>query len=116
MAVLPLNSFKTIPSVIGTNVGRIYTCPVGVTAIILLAQVSNISSTTSYVSFSHVRLATETFLIKAAAVPGNDSLACLTGRLVLQSGDSIQVVQTDTSNLNPGSLQILVSLVESANS
>ena len=116
MAVLPLNSFKTIPSNIGTNSARIYTCPVGVTSIVLLAQVSNISSMASYVSFSHVRLATETFLIKGAAVPGNDSLACLTGRLVLQSGDSIQVVQLDPSNLNPNSLQIVVSLVESANS
>jgi hypothetical protein len=119
MAVLPLNTFKTIPAPVTEKVANLYTCPIGVTAIVLLAQVSNISSTISYVTFNHFRLGTATSLAKSIPIPGNDALAVLTGRLVLQSGDSIQVNQEkapgETSVTNPNSLQIVVSLVESAN-
>ena len=56
MAQLPLNTFKTKTAILGSNTGTIvYTAPIGVTSIILMAQISNIDTATHYVSFSHYR-------------------------------------------------------------
>lgn len=114
MATLPLNTFRTITNQnIGSENQNIYTCPVGVTAIVLMAQISNIDPlNVGTVSFAHVRQNIYTYLVKNASVPTEDALNPLSGRLVLQSGDSV-VVQ---SSNNSGTLQILISLVESANS
>jgi hypothetical protein len=111
MATLPLNTFKTITNqnISGAN-QNIYTCPVGVTAIILMAQISNIDpNIVGQASFAHVRQNIYTYLVKDASIPTQDALNPLSGRLVLQSGDSI-VISSST-----GTLQILISLVESAN-
>lgn len=109
MAILPLNTFKTIAIPVPIIESGIYTCPSGYTAIILLAQVSNIGTATSGISFSHVRLNNSTYLVKNAQVPIQDALTVLTGRLVLQDGDSIRVQASDSN------LQLIVSIVESAN-
>jgi hypothetical protein len=116
MAVLPLNTFKTIarpiPTVDTAPLGvEIYSCPAGVTAIVLLAQISNVGTQTGKASFSHMRLNNETFLVKNAAIPINDALSVLTGRLVAQESDRIRVTAASGSNL-----QIVLSIVESANS
>ena len=110
MAVLPLNTFKTIAKPVPTTKAGIYTCPTGYTAIILLAQVSNVGTQTSNMSFIHVRLNNETFLVKNAPIPIEDALSVLTGRLVLQDGDSIRIQGSPDIQL-----QIVLSIVESAN-
>ena len=114
MAVLPLNTFRTItrdllPQGIPTPV-RIYTCPIGVTAIILLAQISNVGTDTGQVTFNHLRLTTSTSLVKEALIPTNDALSVLSGRLVLEESDSIEIIGDPSQRL-----QVVISLVESAN-
>ena len=115
MAVLPLNTFKTITrtiTAISPSFEEIYTCPTGVTAIVLLAQVSNVGPTTVSISFAHVKDITETFLVKNAKIPKEDALSVLTGRLVLEEGHRVRVF-TDAGSA--GFLQIVLSIVESAN-
>ena len=58
MAQLPLNTFKTKTSMLGTTPGipsTVYTAPIGVTSIILMAQVSNLDTSTHSMSFIHHR-------------------------------------------------------------
>jgi S-adenosylhomocysteine hydrolase len=110
MAVLPLNTFRTITKELTATAQEIYVCPTGVTGIVLLAQVANVSEGTAFVTFSHMRQRTETELVKNSPIPTQDARAVLTGRLVLEEGDRIRVL-SDTN----GALKITLSLVESAN-
>lgn len=111
MAVLPLNTFRTITRSLTTTVQTLYTCPTGVTGIVLMAQVSNVSaSLTGKVTFTHVRQRTETELVKNCPVPIEDARTVLTGRLVLEEGDRITVIADSASTL-----KIIMSVVESAN-
>jgi hypothetical protein len=110
MAVLPLNTFRTITRELTTSVQTLYTCPTGVTGIVLMAQVSNVGNITAGVTFSHVRQRTTTELLKNVAIPIEDARSMLTGRLVLEEGDRISVQAT--ANLV---LKITMSVVESAN-
>lgn len=110
MAVLPLNTFRTITREILQAPQEIYVCPTGVTAIVLLAQISNVSVDDASVTVSHMRQRTATELVKDFEIPPQDSATVLTGRLVLEEGDRLRV----QSNLN-NALKILLSLVESAN-
>ena len=114
MAVLPLNTFRTIaidlPAESDRPRLRIYTCPIGVTAIILLAQISNIGTATGMVTFNHLRITTAISLVKDASIPVNDALSVLSGRLVLEENDSIEIIGDADQDL-----QLVMSLVESAN-
>jgi hypothetical protein len=76
-----------------------------------MAQIANTGSGTATVTFAHQHLTTISPLIKNALIPTNDALAVLTGRLVVESGDAILVTGDSTQ-----SLQLVMSLVESANS
>ena len=110
MAVLPLNTFRTITRQLTNTVQTLYTCPTGVTGIILMAQVSNVGSGTGKVTFTHVRQRVDTELVKNCPVPIEDARSVLTGRLVLEEGDRITVI-ADVA----GILKIVMSVVESAN-
>jgi hypothetical protein len=112
MAVIPLNTFRTLTrNLTTTNEIVLYTCPAGVTAIILLAQATNVDpSNTGRITFFHVRQTTKTELVKNCPVPIEDARTMLTGRLVLEEGDRINVL-ADTAN----TLKITLSVVESAN-
>lgn len=115
MAVLPLNTFKTITrtiTAVSPAFEEIYTCPTGVTAIVLLAQVSNVGPNTVAISFAHVKDITVTYLVKNARIPKEDALSVLTGRLVLEEGHRVRVF---TDSASAGNLQIVLSIVESAN-
>lgn len=128
MATLALNTFKTITANVTNSPQDIYTCPIGFTGIILLAQIScTDSQNDGIVSFAHVRKNVVTYLVLNGDVPLNDSLSALSGRLVLQGneGDRIRVVGgTISPNTMPpiltgqndsGTMQIVLSVVESAN-
>lgn len=111
MAVIPLNTFRTITrNLINDSKTVLYTCPAGVTCIVLLAQVSNVATSTGKITFLHVRQTTETELVKNCPVPIEDARSVLTGRLVLEEGDRISV-KADAGN----KLKIVLSVVESAN-
>lgn len=128
MALIPLNTFKTKTAVIGTSTGTaatVYTAPVGTTAIILMAQISNVTTSSSSVSFIHHRnrrvLAdaqgngaqapnVDSFLVKEFEIPPNDAGSVLSGKLIIEELDSIRAISS-----NANSLQLVLSILESAN-
>ena len=127
MAQLPLNKFLTKTAVLTTNTtATVYTAPIGVTSIVLMAQVSNLTTTTQTVSFIHHRnrpvLAdaqgngyqppnTDSYLVKDFGIPENDAGTPLTGKLIIESLDNIRAYAS-----NPGSMQLVLSILETANS
>jgi hypothetical protein len=135
MAQLPLNTFKTKTSILtssttytnysGIGTSTVYTAPIGVTAIVLMAQVANLTTVTQLVNFLHHRnrpvLAdaqgngyqapnTDSALVKDFAIPSGDAGTPLTGKLIVESLDSIRAYGGD------GGLQLVLSILETANS
>jgi hypothetical protein len=111
MAVAPLNKFITIAVPVAPGEQTVYTTPVGVSAIVLYAQVSNVAGITTYptVTFTHRRKSTASRtagntrnnrIIKSATVFPNDSLIIIDGRLVLERtaliSDSIVISGTQS--------------------
>jgi len=114
MAAVALNTFKTIRKSITTSTVEIYTCPVGVSAIVLLAQVTNITSdTTSQVTAIHSRPSespTGYKFANDAYVAPNDSINLVPdGRLILETNDAIKVQASANDQLN-----IVLSILETA--
>jgi len=108
----PLNVFKTITYSITTSNQVVYTAPVGFTSIILMAQVANITSTEETVTFSHFNASTtvENELVKDFLIPGKDAGSLLTGKLVLETGNSVKASAGTGS-----SLKLTLSVLESLN-
>lgn len=100
---LALNVYKTITSIASTNTVGIYTAPVGYAGVVLLAQVANIGSQTYTVTVSHQRsvagTAVTTEIVKDYAVPANDSVSVLDGKLILESNDVLTLSANNGSNL-----------------
>ena len=107
---LPLNVYQTITQVVGVSTVGIYTAPVGYSGIILLAQAANIGSDTQTVSFSHKRSFVTTEIVKDLPIPAKDSTNLLFGKLILESGDSIQISSDSASNV-----KFIASILETLN-
>jgi hypothetical protein len=126
MALIPLNTFKTKTAVLSDNTtATVYTSPVGVTAIILMAQISNITTTTQYVNVSHFRRRTvlrdaqgfgfqpgntTSPLVKNFPIPENDAASVLTGKLIVEELDEVRAYALTT-----GTCQLVLSILETAN-
>lgn len=108
---LPTNIFVTKVGVLNQNNSIIYTAPTGYVGVVLLAQVANIGSATETINFYHRRTVSGTTitteLLFGYPISGNDTLSLLTGKLALQSGDSILISGSNSSNL-----KYVVSLLE----
>lgn len=110
MAVAPLNKFLTIAVPVAPGEQTVYTTPVGVSAILLYAQVSNVGvNTYPTVTCIHRRksVASKTAgntrnnrLVKDIEVPPNDAVVIIDGRLVLERtaviSDSIVIEGTQS--------------------
>ncbi len=108
---LPLNAFKTTTFDVTTVDSIVYTTPPGITSVVLLAQVSNIDPlNTIEVSANYLRGSNLTSIIKNTSVPINDAVSLLSGKLILQAGDSFTI--KGNSN-NTG--QLILSYLETAN-
>lgn len=136
MALIPLNSFKTKTTVltssstyqspsVGGGTSTVYTAPIGVTSIVLMAQCSNLSTGTQYVNFIHHRnrpiLADaqgngaqpanrDSFLVKNFPIPDADAATVLSGKLVIESLDSLRAFASSS-----GTVQLVLSILETAN-
>jgi hypothetical protein len=111
MAAIPLNTFKTVTLNLTTTPQVVYTCPVSVTTVVLLAQVSNINATSSITaSANFLRDSNTTSIIKNTIIPIDDAGTLLTGKLILQTGDSLSA---SCSTNNSG--QLILSYLETAN-
>jgi hypothetical protein len=127
MALLPLNVFKTKTTVLTTATNaRIYTAPVGVTAIVLMANAANVDLTnTRLVTLAHYRnlpiladtqgnggqagnVITEQVL--KFAIPSNDAGSLLSGKMIIESLDSI-IAYSDAD----GAIKVTLSILETAN-
>ena len=110
MAQLALNKFQTETLVLTTSEQTLYTAPTGYTAIVLYAHVTNVGTATATVTLKHVRSSTETEIKKNGIVPVSDALVPMTGKLVLETSDSLKVSGSDNSTL-----KIIISILETAN-
>jgi hypothetical protein len=127
MAQLPLNKFLTKTAVLTTNTtATVYTSPIGVTSIVLMAQVSNLTTATHYVNFEHFRYKTilpdaqgfggqpgntPSTLVKNYAIPAADAGSPIFGKLIVEELDSIRAYADTT-----GTLQLVMSILQTANS
>ena len=111
---LPLNVYQTITHVVGVNTVGIYTAPVGYSGVVLLAQAANIGSDTHTVSLSHKRssagIAVTTEIIKDLPIPANDSANLLFGKLILETGDALQIRADNGTNV-----KFIASILETLN-
>lgn len=130
MALIPLNTFKTKTKFLSTGTlttatSDVYVAPVGVTAIILMAQIANVSTSTQTITVAHYRNKkvlkdaqgfgeqlgnTPSILIKDFAIPENDAASVLTGKLIIEELDSIRAYASST-----GTCQLVLSILETAN-
>jgi len=130
MALVPLNTFRTITAVLSTSTSqRVYTAPIGVTSIILMAQVANIDENNQhFCTFQHYRnfrvlpnaqgnnaqapnVATE--LVYDFGIPPADAGSIISGKLIVESQDSIVAYSNDDTQ---GNLKLVLSVLETANS
>jgi hypothetical protein len=126
MALIPLNKFTTKTTLLGDDTtSTVYVAPIGVTSIILMAQIANISTQTQYLHFIHHRNRpvlrdaqgngyqapdTDSYLVKDFAIPPGDAGSALSGKLIVESLDSIRAYTTNT-----GTCQLVLSILETAN-
>lgn len=106
----PLNVFKTVTANLTTTTSSVYSPPYGYTTVVLMASVANTSGAVVTVSSQHVRSGIPTAVISGASVPVNDSLNILSGKLVLETGDTLNM--TVSAN---NSAQLLLSILETLN-
>ncbi len=112
MAGLPLNNFKTITSDVTTSSTSVYEAPLGFKSVFLLAQITNTSGTTPYeVTFKFGRGAVTTDVVSDFTIPANDTLNLLTGKLVLETGDFIEVSGSDATG---NDLKFIASILETS--
>ena len=126
MAQLPLNKFLTKTATLGTGTSTsVYTAPIGVTAIVLMAQVANLTTETHTVSFIHHRYKTilpdaqgfggqpgntDSMLVNQYAIPANDAGTPLSGKLIIEELDSVRAYADST-----GTMQLVMSILQTAN-
>jgi len=127
MALLPLNTFKTKTAILTTSSSsKVYTAPVGVTSIVLMANAANVDPlNTRLVTFAHHRNLpvlpdtqgnggqtgdTTTEQVSGFPIPPHDSAGLLSGKLIIESLDSIYAY----SDAN-GSIKLTLSILETAN-
>lgn len=84
-----LNTFKSYAANITTVASNIYTCPANTTAIVLLAQATNVNASNDGNITFYSSINGNTELVKDFTVPTGDSVALLLGKLVVEAGNSI---------------------------
>ena len=111
MAAIPLNRFKTVTHTLTTNSVGIYTCPAGVSSLVIYGNVANVGSSSSVTSFSvyHSRDSVDTPIIELGRVPHQDAMSFIDGRLVLETGDILKI-KGDSLNTQ----KCIVSVLENA--
>ena len=105
-----LNTFRTVTANVTNSIANVYTCPSGYSAVVLLAQVSNITNGTILVSGNIYQIGgNNVSLVQGASLPANDAINLVGGRLILQTGDSFAV----GANVNAAS-QLTLSVLETS--
>lgn len=122
------------PGSVGNDSFFVYRAPLGVTSVLLYAQVSSTASVTRTVSVWHYRPdqtknVTQypiafTAIVNQLHVPPNDASVVIGGKLVLETGDELYISSSDTDMVSPvyaeaaksiTDLKLTLSILESAN-
>lgn len=109
MAALALNTYKTVRVEVTTGITTAYTVPNGVSAIHLFSAVANTSAGIVTCTIYHNRNGNSFELIKNAKIPTTDVLNPISGSLVLEVGDKIEVEGSSNSTM-----KFTMSILESA--
>lgn len=109
-SLVPLNTFKTLTANVTTSAQAVYTTPAGVSTVVLLAQFANLSGNTGNVTMYHTRSGVDIEIAKQFDIPTKDAGTLLSGRLILESSDSIKV-QAGSNNV----FKFVFSYLETAN-
>jgi hypothetical protein len=103
-----LNIFKTVTANVTTTPTSVYSTPLGYSSVVLMAQISNIDvANTIQVTGGLVRSGNTTAFVQNASIPTTDAISLITGRLIMNYGDSFQV-----SASADDSAQLTLSLLE----
>lgn len=105
-----VNVFRTYTETVGLTTSVFYTAPSGYTGVVLLAQTTNKGTSTHTMSFGYRRSGNDTEIIKDLAIPTSDTANLLSGKLVVESGDSLTIVGSNASDL-----KFLASILETSN-
>jgi hypothetical protein len=105
-----LNVFKTVTANLSTTGANVYSTPIGYSTVVLLAQISNTDAANNVQVTANLARSggnISTVLVQNITVPTNDSINVLTGRLIMNFGDSFSV----TASANSSS-QLTLSVLE----
>jgi len=106
---LALNTYKTFRESVTTGITTVYTVPNGVVGIHLFSAISNTTSGVTTVTVYHNRGGNRFELITNAKIPSTDVLNPISGSLVLDVGDKLEV-----QGLSNSSMKYTLSVLESS--
>lgn len=106
-----INVFKTVTANITNTSSLVYTAPLGITSIVLMAHCANISGNNENVSFNHVsNTGIRTELLKQYTVLKRDAAGLLTGKLIIEQNNSVEIFSSSNN-----ALKLTMSILESTN-
>ena len=105
-----LNIFKTVTANLTTVTTSVYSTPLGYATVVLMAQVANTGNSTIQIAAELFRSGNTTALVQGISVPASDAIGLLTGRLIMNFGDSLDVYSSDNTS-GQLTLSILETLV-----
>ena len=93
------NTFKNGRAAATASLATVYTVPASTTSIVLLAQATNVGSGAQAVTFCWYDASgsAKTELVKLLSVPEKAAVGLIAGKLVLETGDYLQVQSTASS-------------------
>lgn len=109
MAQLALNRFQTVTLELTDSEQTMYTAPTGYTSILLYVHIANVGSSDATVTMKHSRSGIDTEIIKGANVPTNDAFVPISGKMVLETNDSVKIIASANNTL-----KCILSILETA--
>jgi hypothetical protein len=108
---LPLNKFRLVTANLISGSNTLYQENIDVATIILSCQITNLELTIQRVDVAIQKSGSldQILLLKNAAIPQNESLNPLAGKIVLEKNDAF-IINTASS----GSLDVVLSVLENA--
>jgi hypothetical protein len=107
---LPLNTFLSRPVTLTTTEQVVYTTPEGISAIVLSAQASNVTTSPVTISFNFIKNNVSYFLLKEFTILPNDAADLINGKLIVEQGSSLKVVVSAVD-----SVDLVLSILETSN-
>lgn len=115
---IPLNTFKTTTTILRkgpflADSDVVYTVPNGITSIVLMAQVANITDDSAHtVTLSHFNTTTltRTEAVRNFLVLPNDAAGLITGKMIVEQNNQVRASASDSDKV-----KLILSYLESLN-